>query len=159
MKEFMESYFAELKKSEQISEMIKCIHLFFAKDLNKKTAEMNMTGVQLQALLFLKFHSGSEVNPVDLERRMQLSRPTVTGILKRLESKDYITFCESSKDKRYKQVVLTETGDKCLSDGRRDLMFMTEKLCRGFEEKELDDVFAYLFRMLKNLKESEGELC
>lgn len=153
------AYFESLDRQDQISEMIKCIHLFYEKALNRRMARANITGVQLQTLLYLKFNAKDEVNPVDIERRLNLSRPTVTGILKRLELKSFVTFGESRKDKRYKQVILTEAGAKCLDECREDLISMNLRLCGSFEDKELDEIYNCLFKMLENLKESEEKLC
>ncbi|MCD8238885.1 MAG: MarR family winged helix-turn-helix transcriptional regulator [Clostridiales bacterium] len=144
---------------DRISEALKCIHLIFEKSLNKKTSEMNMTGGQLKVLIYLSSCSGKEVNPVDIERRFELSRPTVTGILKRLQGKGFIAFKPSQKDRRYKQIILTDEGKKLICSGFENLQSINKNLCSGFEKAELESIYGVLLKMLENLKESEENIC
>lgn len=145
------------KKTENhtVAMLIKCIHLYFEKELNCLLAEYDLTAAQRDVLGFIKYHEEQEINPIDLEKHFMLSRPTITGILKRLESKDFICFTDSAKDRRYKQISLTEKGISYSVIAEREYLAMTEKLCGGFKEEQLGGIREALEKMLKNLKESE----
>ena len=89
-----------------VSMLMKAIHLYFEKQLNTCIAEYELTAAQNDILWFINYNEENEVNPIDIEKKFMLSRPTITGILKRLEGKDFICFAPSLKDKRYKQIKL-----------------------------------------------------
>lgn len=157
MERFNADFFNSLETKHKISIAIKNIHLLFEKKLNNKIAEENITVSQSMTMFFLKTHTSDEINPIDLERQFGLSRPTITGILKRLEAKGFICFCESKKDRRYKQIKLTQNGFKCLERVDGTLTDMGETLCSGFSEEEIEAVYEYLLRMAQNLN-SKGIL-
>ena len=46
----------------------------------------------------------------DVEKRLKLTNPTVTGIVKRLEEKEMIVRCPSNDDARCKCLHVTEEG-------------------------------------------------
>ncbi|MCD8157378.1 MAG: MarR family transcriptional regulator [Clostridiales bacterium] len=137
--------------------MVKNVHLHYEKNLNNIMAEKNMTVSQAMVLFFLKLEGEREINPIDIEKKFSLSRPTITGILKRLEAKGFIIFGESEKDRRYKQILLTEDGNSCLEEIDGMFRLMDNRLCDGFSEEEIEVVCRYLLRMISNLNEGETE--
>ncbi|MCD8089058.1 MAG: MarR family winged helix-turn-helix transcriptional regulator [Clostridiales bacterium] len=140
-----------LETRKKISLMIKNVHLMYEKNLNNKMSEDNMTVSQSMILFYLYKNSGGVLNPVDLERHFGLSRPTITGILKRLEAKGFICSSENPKDRRYKQIRLTDDGLGCLRTVEGTLRKMNEALCFGFSDEETEVICGFLCRMIENL--------
>ena len=74
-------------------------------------------------------NSDREINPVDIERALNLKRSTVTGILQRLEEKGFIDLvASSSKDKRFKKIVFTEKSEKHKMAMEKSLNQLEQKL-------------------------------
>ena len=48
------------------------------------------------------------MNQRDIEKALNLKNPTVTGLLQRLDEKGYVLIVPNAKDKRKKNVYLTE---------------------------------------------------
>ena len=96
-----------------ISLLFKIADVTFSKRLNSANEEYGLTGNQAQLLGTIRKcrEEMDEVFPSTLEERIHVSRPTMSGLLKRLEAKGFIIFAPSSKDKRYKQVLLTEKAE------------------------------------------------
>ncbi len=155
MEEGSEKPYYNIEAKYGVPMLIKCIHLYFEKQLNSHMAEYELTAAQNDILWFIRFNEESEVNPIDIEKKFMLSRPTITGLLKRLESKDFIYFSQSCKDRRYKQVRLTEKGKEYSKTARERLSYMIDVLCGGFDDDQLEKLRDSLDRMLDNLKGGE----
>lgn len=136
---------------EPIGKYMKIIHLSMEKDFNRMVAEYDLTSAQCDLLFYLKNHQNQEVNPVDLEREFSLSRPTVAGILHRIRNKGFITFKESSKDRRYKQVILTEKTEKLWEQMKIHIDQVEERMRRGMTEEDQETFIRILKHVLKNV--------
>lgn len=135
----------------RFSLLIKMINIAFERELTRRVSFMGLTSAQCGILGYLNYHREQEVNPIDIEKAMKLKRPTITGILHRLERKGFIRLVESEKDKRYKQVVLTEKNEfhHVLME---DTLFQLEgTLFQDISEQEIDEVKRILKIMLKNM--------
>lgn len=90
---------------------IKHLNKLMEKNFNKALEEYNLTAQQARILFFLADYIEGrkeiEINQRDLEREFDLTNPTVSGILLRLEEKGYIQRITSQKDGRFKKIVVT----------------------------------------------------
>ena len=80
----------------------------FGKNCNHNLDELDLTHSQAHTLMFLIRSQNKEINQKDIEKEFSLSNPTVTGILKRLEAKGFITRTVSVADNRYKTIGITQ---------------------------------------------------
>lgn len=137
----------------KIGLLLKMAHNSFDKKINSNVTAMELTSSQCDIMGYLHRHRFSEVNPLDIERDMKLSRPTVTGLLKRLNEKGFIVFTESSKGKKYKQIQITEKAD--IHKEQMDVVLYTleKKMLKDFTPEEIKGCGEMLQRMLNNLNE------
>ena len=106
-----------MKERMPIGFMFKQINTIYEKDLNNLLKTVGITASQCAVLDYL-FRSNEEVvNQRDIERALSLRNPTVTGLLKRLDEKGFILSVPNEKDKRCKNIYLTE---KAYDIQRRD---------------------------------------
>ena len=70
--------------------------------------DLDLTSSQGMVLGWLVRRQEAPVNPGEIGRHFGLSHPTVTGILQRLEAKDFIRYAGDSGDRRKKRVIVTE---------------------------------------------------
>lgn len=111
---------------------------------------IDLTSAQLDVLICVAHGCGGPVNQRDIEEELHLSNPTVTGILKRMERKGFITRAVGSRDRRYREVRLTE---KCLRLGERlhpNAEMMVTRMFRGFTPGEFETLNRMLLRLLEN---------
>lgn len=148
-------FFESVPIEQKISILIKQIHLHTEKILNNSMAEYNITAAQTAILVHLKLNSDTEINPRDIEERFMLSKPTVSGLIKRLYIKGLVEIAEGSKDRRYKQIVLSPKGEEYLKTAKEELDNMNRLLYRDISDKELEDIYKNLGKMLCNLKNME----
>ena len=97
-----------MKERMPIGFMFKQINTIYEKDLNHLLKSVGITSSQCAVLDYL-FRSDEEaVNQRDIEKALSLRNPTVTGLIKRLEEKGYLLSVPSDRDKRCKNIYLTE---------------------------------------------------
>ena len=109
---------------------------------------------EVRVLLCIKQLSNDSQNVVnvsEISRRMYVTSPTVTELIKALSSKGYIERCVDTKDKRVVDIKLTEKGEKIVQKTTNyfNSLFsgLIEKI--GVEQSEklldlLDQVCVYL---------------
>ena len=118
--------------------------------------DMELTSSQGFILGYLARHREEAVSPGDLCRHFDLSHPTVTGILQRLEAKGFIVYAEDGTDLRKKRVRATE---KALELHHRivERFLETEELIRGsMSEEELRLLAGLLDRVIANIGQVDG---
>ena len=70
------------------------------KERNRKLKELSLTSSQADVLFYLINNYKNKINQKDIEKTFDLSNPTVHGIVKRLEMKDFIKKTPDSEDAR-----------------------------------------------------------
>ena len=126
--------------------------LYWASDqtMTATLASMDLTASQGHILAFIA-HSSQPPCPRDMEEAFNLSHPTVSGLLARLEKKGFIRIDPDPADRRCKRVSLEARGLECMAKMDATIRASEEKLVQNFtaEEKEL---FAdFLSRAITNL--------
>lgn len=138
-----------------ISLLFKIADVTFSKRLNSANEEYGLTGNQAQLLGTIRKcrKEMDEVFPSTLEEKMHVSRPTMSGLLKRLEAKGFIIFAPSSKDKRYKQVLLTEKAE-AVNQRIGEKIFETErKMLEGISEEDVEIARTIVKKMIDNISD------
>lgn len=79
---------------------------------NRDVEEIGLTSSQMDILLYLLYHKEKPIYQVDLEKVFRLSNPTVTGLLKRLEAKEFVNRVQVCEDKRCKQIIATKKAEE-----------------------------------------------
>ena len=137
---------------EMMGAYIPMLHNQFKEQVNRMVGKIDLTTSQIHVLFYLKSHADEEVIQKDIEERFNLSNPTVTGIIKRLEAKGFVTRTVSSKDARSKSIHLTEKSIAASEEMKRALQEANKKVFEGFTEEELDVLEGSFKRMLHNLE-------
>ena len=88
--------------------LFKQINTVYEKDINNQLKGIGITSSQCEVLDYLFHCDKEEVNQRDIEKALNLKNPTVTGLLQRLDEKGYVLIVPNAKDKRKKNVYLTE---------------------------------------------------
>ena len=141
------------KRGEPIGFLIKQINNVFEKDLNEKLKKLGITSSQCAVLDYLFRTSKEEVSQRDVERHLCLRNPTVTGLLKRLDEKGYILCVPNAKDKRKKNIYLTEKAYDIQRRMEAERKKQDRELTRGMSKREIEAVRKNLEKLLYNIAE------
>lgn len=138
---------------KRIGFLIKQVYYMNQARLNTMFAQYDLTASQTFTLIYLlrSHEDGRVVNQREIERHMDISNPTVTGILNRLEHKGLIERKVSTSDARIKNIDVTARAlelDKVL---RKRFNENEEQLVSCLSEEEVESLSTILEKILAEM--------
>lgn len=135
-----------------IGKLIKQFHIALENNFNKFSKKYKLTSSQMDILIFLLHNEDKIVNQRDIENFLSLSNPTIAGTLLRLEKKGFIIRKISSKDKRYKEIYLTDKSREL-----KDIIFKyirdnDNKMFSNMSEEEKENLKNIITKILNNIQ-------
>ena len=119
--------------------------------LSESLAQMDLTASQGMIMGFLAHRVDRRPCAKDIEDHFQLSHPSVSGTLSRLEKKGFIEFRPDEQDRRCKRIYILPKGIQCHERMEQTIASIEQQVVQDFtpEEKELFSQF--LNRAIKNM--------
>ena len=114
---------------------LKMLHFCTDQAITNAVTEMELTAAQGHILSFLS-HRSTPPCPRDIEEAFRLSHPTVSGLLSRLEKKEFIAIRPDEQDKRCKRIFLLPKGSACNDSMRAVFASIEEQLVKDFSPEE-----------------------
>lgn len=112
--------------------------------------QMDLTASQGHIMGFLSHHLTAPCAR-DIAEEFQLSHPTVSGLLTRLEKKGFIEFRPDEKDRRSRRIYILPKG----RDGHKQIVDTIraneERMVQGFTEAEKLQFQEFLDRAIVNM--------
>ena len=142
-----------MKERMPIGFMFKQINTIYEKDFNQLLKTIGITASQCAVLDYLFRSSEEAVNQRDIEKALSLRNPTVTGLLKRLDEKGYILSVPSARDKRCKNIYLTEKAYDIQRRMEADRKKIDKKFTVGMNKKEKAALEKMMEKVLYNMAE------
>ena len=135
-----------------IGKLIKQLHIALENNFNKFSKKYKLTSSQMDILIFLLHNEDKIVNQRDIENFLSLSNPTIAGTLLRLEKKGFIIRKINSKDKRYKEIYLTDKSREL-----KDIIFKyirdnDNKMFSNMSEEEKENLKNIITKILNNIQ-------
>lgn len=132
--------------------LIKQVHILHEQYLNKKFEHFGLTAAQTFTLvsLFKAREKNEKLNQKDLERILDISNPTVTGILNRLEAKGLIKRVTCKHDARIRYIEVTKKAIELDKEIQKTFKEAEEQLVSSLTPEEIDRLNEYLIRILRN---------
>ena len=119
--------------------------------IDRKLLDLDLTGQQSFIIRYLSERNGEVVYPKDIEKRFNLTHPTVSGLLQRLESKGFLTCEPDPDDRRYKRIFLTEKADECQKEIWQHIQSIERTMTRGMSESDVEMLVRLLDLAAENL--------
>lgn len=132
---------------------IKILNTAIERELNRKMADYNLTYAQASVLGFLYDKTGVEVCQKDIEFHLGLARPTVNGILQRLEEKELIDTIPLDSDRRFKRILATEKSIALRKRIESAVDSITNQLLSGLSEKHREQFSQTVSHMIMNMSD------
>lgn len=138
--------------NDKIGFLIKQVHILQEQRLNKKFERFGLTGAQTFTLvnLFKARERNEKLNQKDLERILDISNPTVTGILNRLEVKGLIKRVPCIHDARIKYIEVTKKAIELDKEIRKTFEESEYELVSSLSLEEIDRLGEYLVKILRS---------
>ena len=129
---------------------LRILHWCTEQALTNALTELELTSAQGRILGYLAMRKEAPC-PRDIEEAFQLSHPTVSGLLARLEKKGFIQLSSDETDRRCKRIYLADKGRDCNKTMYQTICDTENRLVEGFTAEEKEQFFAFLNRAIHNM--------
>lgn len=114
--------------------------------------DLDLTSSQGMVLGYLVRHQEQSISPGELGTLFGMSHPTVTGILQRLEAKDFVRFEKDPEDRRRKRITVTERAMDCHARILKRFADTEECLAAGMSAAQREELLALLDQIVENMQ-------
>ena len=129
---------------------IRILHSITDQTMTAALASMDLTAAQGQILAFITHHPEPPCSR-DIEEKFQLSHPTVSGLLSRLERKGFIEFRPDETDRRCKRIFLLDKSKQVMELMHQTILSTEARLVEDFTEEEKEQFSQLLLRAISNM--------
>lgn len=112
--------------------------------------QIGLTKSQADVIILLAHESDKVFRQRDIERALNYSNPTVTGLLNRLEQKNFIVRHIDPDDSRARIISLTGAALDVLDAIYQSIHQTEQMLLEGFSDEEIDLLKPFMNRMAAN---------
>ena len=129
---------------------VRILHWCTDQRLTAALTEVDLTASQGPILGFIA-HRKTAPCSRDIEEEFHLSHPTVSGLLSRLEKKDFIELRPDGQDRRCKRIYLLPRGKEFTETIRQTILDTETQMVQDFTEEEKDQFLSLLTRAITNM--------
>ena len=129
---------------------VRILHWCTDQRMTGALAEVELTASQGPILGYIA-HRKTAPCSRDIEEEFHLTHPTVSGLLSRLEKKDFIEFLPDETDRRCKRIYLRPKGREFIETIHRTIRETERQMVEGFTEEEQKLFFTFLSRAITNM--------
>jgi len=138
------------KLNKHYGHLARILHWCTDQAITRSLEEMDLTSAQGHIMGFLA-HSKEPPCPKDIEEQFHLSHPTVSGLLSRLEKKDFIALRPDAHDRRCKRIYILPKGEECQAQMHQAITNIENQMVAGFTEAEQYQFETLLERAISNM--------
>lgn len=128
---------------------LKETHQKIVQILQQKIDEYDLTFGQL--FLIMKIDNNPEASQKELAKQMRFTEGAMSIVVKRLISSNMLKQVPLEVDMRYNRLVITDLGKAMIDDYKEYVIKVYQDIFQGFNEEELEKLFAALIKINDNL--------
>lgn len=136
------------EKQTDIIKATKFIHYKIGNAITALLSEKDLTGAQSHVLMCIM--DSGDMYSSDIHKRLNISRATVSGLMKKLRTKGYIRFEGCDSDERHKKIVVTDKAVKHRTDIESTMTEIEETVFSGFTDEEIEVLHTLIGKMADN---------
>jgi DNA-binding MarR family transcriptional regulator len=140
-----------MESKDKLGVLLKKIHLSYDQRINEVVKNYDLTRTQCEVIVFLSKNDDHKVTQKEIECFFSISNPTVTGLLNRLESKEFVVRKTSTKDARFKFIELTDKARALENEIRLQLEENEDSILSSLNKEEEVLLMNLLKRIVENL--------
>ena len=130
--------------------MVRILHWCTDQSMTNALETMELTAAQGHIMGYLA-HRKTPPCPRDIESEFQLSHPTVSGLLSRLEQKGFIALRADPNDRRCKRIYVLPKGKQFHDLMHGTILSNEQRMVQGFSPEEQAQFAALLQRAITNM--------
>lgn len=142
-----------MKEPETIGFAIRELSILIARHIEKKSDGGHIRGPQGFALGYLVHNRDKEIYQKDLEEQLSIRKSTASNLVDRMIKNGFLTTAPSQKDKRLKQLIVTEKAIQTTIEVEKNIEDIENILKQGISEEELAQFYATMQKFKKNIQQ------
>ena len=135
----------------EIPSLLKKIHDRMKANFDAELKSLGLTFGQMRAMYVLE-KNGGQLTQKQIADMLDVSHPTVVGIVSRMEKAGYVVCEKDPDDHRNKIVTLTQLALDKSREGRENHRQADARLVAGLSDDEKDTLLGLLNRVYENLE-------
>ena len=136
--------------AQHFGHLIRILHWCTDQAMTNALETMELTASQGRIMGYVS-HCKEPPCPKDVEEAFQMSHPTVSGILSRMEQKGFLELRPDPKDRRCKRIYILPKGMECHERMHKTILETEERLVRDFTPQEREQFAQLLKRAIDNM--------
>lgn len=125
-------------------------------NVNNKLSDVGLTLPQMSVIYYLHHSQNSSRDisfnsPAIIAKHLEFDRPTMTGILYRLDKQGWIIRDANPADRRSQTITLTEKSKELIERMKGIIEDINKDILQDFNESEVETLRGYLLRIIDNL--------
>ena len=133
----------------------KRLHEMFRARMNMDMKESDLTFSQMEILLYLEKHADHAINQQELCDAVQVSHPTMIGLINRMEEKDLVVRRTDPLNRRSRYIEMTQKSQEILRQTRERRHRNDRMLVKGFTDEETKELNRLLGMVYRNMQSEE----
>lgn len=129
---------------------VRILHWCTDQRMTSALTEVELTASQGPILGYIA-HRKTAPCSRDIEEEFHLTHPTVSGLLSRLEKKEFIEFLPDKADRRCKRICLRPKGKEFIEAIHRTIKETEVQMVQDFTEEEKELFYSFLSRAITNM--------
>lgn len=141
----------------EIGIYLKKISIRLANRRNRELKQYNLTGSQMDVLIYLAEHDEQERTVSGIAQWFDVKHTSVLHVLKLLEMKQLIAREPTREKNRTRSIWLTDKGRELHERNMEKIQIVDQCMLEGFSEEEKHALVGYLQRIYANLEYLEKQ--
>lgn len=139
--------------SADVIRATKFIHHRVESIVTARLAHNDITAAQSHVLIFILRESEKNgvVTPTDIHKKLNISRATVSGLIKKLRASGYITLEGCDDDERQRRIAVTEKAHMHMAEIESCMGSIENNAFRDFSQEELEELHRLIHKMANNI--------
>ncbi len=133
----------------------KRIHEMFRARMNEDMRREDLTCSQMEVLFYLEKHRDHPINQQELCEAVQVSHPTMIGLINRMEEKNLVVRRTDPENRRSRYIEMTPKAQEIMNRTKRQRTRNDEKLVRGFTKEQIKELNLLLAMVYRNMQSDE----
>ena len=130
--------------------LVRILHWCTHQVISQSLESLELTSAQGRIMGYLA-HCPEPPCPRDIEQAFQLSHPTVSGLLSRLEQKGFVRLYTDPEDRRCKRIQVLPRGIQIQKEMHQTITANETQMVAGFTEEECAIFRSLLQRAIANM--------
>lgn len=141
-----------MSKPETIGFEVRELSLLIARYIEKMSKGGHFRGPQGFALGYLVHNRDKEIYQKDLEEKLSIRKPTASNLVDRMIKNGFLTTAPSQKDKRLKQLIVTEKAIQTTIEVEKQIENVEKRLRQGISDEEMAQFYATMEKFKQNIQ-------